>query len=58
MVNDIKFRIPGDRKRRLLTYDELIKVPNVGRIPKIRVVDLKTQQNYTASIITIMRKFK
>lgn len=56
MVNDIKFKIRG--MKRLLTYDELMLLPSKGRINRVQVIDLKTQQNYTTGMVTIMRKFK
>lgn len=56
MVNDIKFKIRGIKK--LLTFDELMKVPSKGKINRVQVIDLKTQQNYTTGMVTIMRKFK
>jgi hypothetical protein len=52
---DIQFKVHG--KNKLINYDELMRIPNKGRIGKVTVVDLKSQRNYKTGIVTIMRKF-
>jgi hypothetical protein len=55
-MTDIKFKVHG--KDRLLNFNELMQLPDKGRLGKITVVDLKSQLNYQTGIVTIMRKFR
>jgi hypothetical protein len=55
-MTDIKFKVHG--KNKLLNYVELMALPDKGRLGRITVVDLKSQQNYQTGIVTIMRKFR
>lgn len=56
MADSIKFKLKG--QSRLVTFDELLAMPIRQKCGRIRVVDLKSQRNYTTGFLTILRKFK
>jgi hypothetical protein len=55
-MDNVKFKIHG--KNRLVTYAELLKIAKKDHVGMVRVVDLKSQRNYLATIAIIKEKFQ
>ena len=57
-MNDIFFKIRG--VNRLISFEELQRIPNEQKMKPIEVIDLKnqrSQRNYCTNYRTILRKF-
>ena len=56
MTNTIQFKVRGES--RLLTYDQLLLLEHQRRINSVRVIDTRTQRNWTTNFKTVVEKFK
>ena len=43
---------------RLISYDELMAIQHNTKIRKVRVIDLKTQKNWSTNLKTVIEKFR
>lgn len=56
MNNTIKFKIHGID--RLLTYEQLAALESRGPLPRVRVIDTRTQRNWETNFKTVLDKFR
>ena len=56
MANDIQFKVHGVDK--LLNYEQLVTLERQHRIGMVRVVDTRTQRNWTTNFKNVVVKFK
>jgi len=56
MTNTIQFKVHG--VSRLLTYDQLIALDRQKKLGMVRVIDTRTQRNWTTNFKNVVVKFK
>ena len=56
MRDTIQFKVHG--VSRLLTYEQLIALENQKHVGMVRVIDTRTQRNWSTNFKTVLVKFK